>query len=684
MRRFAFLLIVVFALTVFTQLAFADGSQRTAPQKEMTLEERLKHLGLIIPEDVKRRFDALENPEPTVLLNPDDRFDWRELGGVTPAKDQGSCGSCWCFAGVGAVESAVLIADGVEWDLSEQHIIDCNPLGRGCNGGWADVVYDYYMYHGAQEEACYPYRATDYWPCREDTCIFLMQIDNVIDIPNSVTHIKNALLDAPLSTSFYAPPDLTWDCQPHRTGSINHAVVIAGWDDNLCGDGAWIVKNSWGRWGDPESPGFFYMPYEHCSMGYGTQRPVYVSRLPELTYEPEAMTFNLPSGGEGSQTLTLGNTGDGDLHYRIRLFRPAFQDEFGYFWFDSDNPEGPEYDWLDVTDVGQVVDFVQGNADNGNTGPMDLGFDFQHYGNTFSTICICSNGWASFTDGTSVSSYDLPIPHTSAPNDLLAPFWVDLNPGAGGDVYYYTNSVDSAIISWEEVYDKSEEGIFTFQIVLVAPDTIVYQYESMGPEGYVDRATIGMENSTGTVGLQVSRNEVYTYGEKAVEFYLGDPPGEFDWLSSDNDHGTIWEGSSWDITITCAAGDHSDGKYWGIINLYTNDPDSVHVDILVVMNVGVTSVGGVETVALSHSLKQNYPNPFNPTTEIRYNLPERANVRLEIYNLSGQRLETLVNEPQEAGVHWVTWDASTYSSGVYFYKLIAGDRVSARRMTLLR
>lgn len=682
MRRFAFLLTLVFALTAFTQLAFADGSQGTAPQKEMTLEERLQHLGLVIPEDMKGRFEALENPPPTVLLNPDPRFDWRELGGVTPAKDQGSCGSCWDFAGVGAVESAVLIADTVAWDLSEQHIIDCNPYGQGCSGGNPETVYNYHTAHGAQEEACYPYRATDYWPCREDTCIFILQTQGYIDIPNNVDYIKNALLDGPVSSCFYAAGDFRYNCTPHRTGGINHAIDIVGWDDTLCTTGGWICKNSWGAgWGDH---GFFYINYSYCGIGNYTQRPIYASHLPELTYEPEAMTFNLPSGGEASQDLTIGNTGVGDLHYRIRLFQAAFQDSFGYYWLDSDNPEGPDYDWLEVTGVGQVVDFVHGNYDNGNSGPKDLGFDFEHYGNTFSSICICSNGWASFTDGTSVNSYDLPIPSTYLPNDLLAPFWTDLNPGAGGDVYYYTNSVDSAIISWEEVYDKSEEGIFTFQIVLVAPDTIVYQYESMGPEGYVDRATIGMENGTGTVGLQVSRNQIYTYGEKAVEFYLSNPPGEFDWLESDNDHGTIPEEFSWDITITCSAGDHPDGRYWGIINLYTNDPDSVHVDIPVVMNVGVTSVGEVETIALSHSLKQNYPNPFNPATEIRYNLPERANVRLEIYNLSGQRLETLVNEPQEAGVHWVTWDASGYSSGVYFYKLTAGDRVSAKRMTLLR
>jgi len=487
-------------------------------------------------------------------------------------------------------------------------------------------------------------------------------------------------LDGPLSTTFRVYDGFHYNCYQGPPGTPNHAVVIVGWDDELCDDGGWIVKNSWGMWGDK---GFFYMPYGSCSFGQTTERPVYVSRLPDLTYQPEEFTFNVPTGGQMDRTLTIGNEGEGDLHYRIRMFQAAFQDSFGYYWLDSDNSQGPEYSWVDITGIGQLVDFG-GNPDNANSGPIDLGFDFDFYGNAFSTICICSNGWASFTDGNSTGSYNMPIPHANAPNDLLAPFWTDLDPSAGGDVYYYTNNSDTAIISWEEVYDSWEEGIFTFQIVLVAPHSVVYQYESMGPEGRIGRATIGMENGTGTVGLQVCRNEIYTYGEQTVEFYLGNPPGEFDWLEADNDHGTIWEGGSWDITLTCSAGDHPEGTYWGTIDLYTNDPESVHVDIPVAMNVGVTSVDGVETVALSHSLRQNYPNPFNPTTEIRYNLPERANVRLEIYNLSGQRIETLVNEPQEAGVHWVTWDATGHSSGVYFYKLIAGDRVSARRMTLLR
>ena len=84
------------------------------------------------------------------------------------------------------------------------------------------------------------------------------------------------------------------------------------------------------------------------------------------------------------------------------------------------------------------------------------------------------------------------------------------------------------------------------------------------------------------------------------------------------------------------------------------------------------------------ALLQSHPNPFNPITVINYNLPLATQVRLELFNLSGQRVATLVNEHQEAGQHSVTWDARDYSSGVYFSKLTAGEQTVRRRMLLLR
>jgi flagellar hook assembly protein FlgD len=84
-----------------------------------------------------------------------------------------------------------------------------------------------------------------------------------------------------------------------------------------------------------------------------------------------------------------------------------------------------------------------------------------------------------------------------------------------------------------------------------------------------------------------------------------------------------------------------------------------------------------------------YPNPFNPTTAISYQLPEESEVELIIYNIKGQLIKTLSNELKPAGDHSVIWDSRDYnqkpvSSGIYFYKLKAGDFQRVRKMILLR
>ena len=83
-------------------------------------------------------------------------------------------------------------------------------------------------------------------------------------------------------------------------------------------------------------------------------------------------------------------------------------------------------------------------------------------------------------------------------------------------------------------------------------------------------------------------------------------------------------------------------------------------------------------------LAQNYPNPFNPSTRIDYSIAKATNVQLIIFNSIGEEINVVVNEYQQPGEYAVNFDAKLLSSGVYFYKLIAGDFISIKKMLLLK
>jgi flagellar hook assembly protein FlgD len=97
-----------------------------------------------------------------------------------------------------------------------------------------------------------------------------------------------------------------------------------------------------------------------------------------------------------------------------------------------------------------------------------------------------------------------------------------------------------------------------------------------------------------------------------------------------------------------------------------------------------TSVGAGRSVPDQFAVHQNYPNPFNPSTSIAFDLPERSAVRVEIYSILGNLVSTVYSGTMGAGTHSVQWNASTQSSGMYFYRVTANNQTFTRKMMLLK
>jgi hypothetical protein len=191
----------------------------------------------------------------------------------------------------------------------------------------------------------------------------------------------------------------------------------------------------------------------------------------------------------------------------------------GYYYIDSFDPalNRPVFNWTDISGIGTPVTLT----DDSNAGPFPIGFDFTFYGVTFNQFRVCSNGWVSFTS-TSNSLSNVAIPSAGEPNNLLAIFWDDLNPVAGGQVYYYSDpNTNQLIVSYDGVphYSGSGSSLY-FQVVLDGNDSsIVYHYGSMNDAGHdSSSATVGIENATGTIGTQYLFNQAGIVDSMAVYF----------------------------------------------------------------------------------------------------------------------------------------------------------------------
>jgi len=125
-----------------------------------------------------------------------------------------------------------------------------------------------------------------------------------------------------------------------------------------------------------------------------------------------------------------------------------------------------------------------------------------------------------------------------------------------------------------------------------------------------------------------------------------------------------------------------------LTNLRWNE-ETILVDVTSTILTNTLSVGTISNIPSTFSLRQNYPNPFNPTTTLRYDLPEDANVRITVYDLLGRQIINLVNEDVTAGYRSAIWNGTDaygkpVSSGMYIYQIQAGSFVQSKKMLLLK
>jgi L-ascorbate metabolism protein UlaG (beta-lactamase superfamily) len=110
----------------------------------------------------------------------------------------------------------------------------------------------------------------------------------------------------------------------------------------------------------------------------------------------------------------------------------------------------------------------------------------------------------------------------------------------------------------------------------------------------------------------------------------------------------------------------------------------VHPNETIVLSSSPTFIENAQIYPLTSTLEQNYPNPFNPHTRIRFKLAHSCYTSLEVFNLFGQRITTLISSYLAAGIHEFNWNASYLPSGVYYYRLGSGDFVDIKKLVLLR
>jgi hypothetical protein len=480
----------------------------------------------------------------------------------------------------------------------------------------------------------------------------------------------------------------------------------------------------------------------------------------------------VPPGHEVSFTLAV--TGDADTYTHTQSVAlavtiggdpsggPSGPDAYGYYAYDTGDVwtgQAPVYNWVEIVGVGNVMSAIDHDA---ATTTISLPFTFRYYGTDYTNISVCSNGFVALGNEDYRFGDNSGIPDTHGPEAMVAPFWMDLDPTAGGAIYEYFDSANHRwICQFDAVAHNGGGNLETFEVILYDPAVyptpsgngdIVLQYQTVA---FPYSCTVGIENPTETTGIQYLYNSTYDpaaaaiVSGQAVRFTMHGPDAPPQWLVIDgsviddtaggNGDGlaqpletieivvtleNLGSGDATSVTGTLTTSDpdvtinDGSGSFGNIASLSFGDnsasPFRVTIaespsDAIVEFDLHISSTDSrydsydVLTLVLDLSqtgiddgelptmfaLRQNSPNPFRDGTAMAFNLPTAARTKINVYDVAGRKIATVVDRQFPAGRHSVEWNGTDSAgghvpAGIYFYRLEAGSHTSTKKMIVLR
>ncbi|GMU87751.1 MAG: hypothetical protein AMXMBFR48_29920 [Ignavibacteriales bacterium] len=342
-------------------------------------------------------------------------------------------------------------------------------------------------------------------------------------------------------------------------------------------------------------------------------------------------------------------------------------DAFGYKWIDSDEPNGPVYEWNDIAANGTVVTNwlptgTFGARDEGHSGPISLPFSFKFYGQAKNTVYVSSNGVILFNAPTANIFTNAAIPTAASPNEYIAPFWDDLDGTSSGEVYYRAdgNKFTIQFTNWRK-YSASTSSL-TFQVVLHANGRIMYYYNNMNAT--LNSATVGIEDAAGAVGLQTAYNAVYVKNNHAVK-YAADP----EWLTTQHTGGTLNNGAAASVVLEFRSEDYPAGHYSLDVVFTTNDPlKPTHT---VPVKLYIDGEVPVELTSFTGSVNGNTALlEWVTATEVN-NKGFRIERRRE--NSSWNQVSYINGRGNSTEINRYEFTESGLETGVYYYRLVQED-----------